>query len=216
MADDDDEAGVFIVEDEILEPVDGLDVEVVGRLVEHDDVGLAEQRLREQHLDLQPRVSIAHEVIVELDRDAETLQQLRRIGFRFPAVHVGKLGLQLARAHAVLLGKVGLFVERILLLHHVIQMLVAHDDGVENGIGVILVLVLLQNGHPRAGLDGYLAGRRLELAGQDLQKRRLARAVGADDTVAVARHELQIDLLEQHRPAKLHGKIGNRDHTNPS
>ena len=95
-------------------------------------------------------------------------------------------------------------------------MLVAHDDSVENGIGVILVLVLLQNGHPRAGLDGYLAGRRLELAGQDLQKRRLARAVGADDTVAVARHELQIDLLEQHRPAKLHGKIGNRDHTNPS
>ena len=51
-------SGVLIVEDEILEPVDGLDVEVVGRLVEHDDVGLAEQRLREQHLDLQPRVSI--------------------------------------------------------------------------------------------------------------------------------------------------------------
>ena len=95
-------------------------------------------------------------------------------------------------------------------------MLVAHDDGVENGIRVVLVLILLQNGHPRAGLDENFAGCRLQFARQELQKRRFARAVGADNAVAAAGRKLQIDLLEQHRAAKLHGKVGNGNHKKTS
>ena len=76
VADDDDKAGVLVIQNKILEPVDGLDIKVVRRLVEHDDIGLAEQRLRKQHLDLQTRVGVGHEIIVPLHRDAEALQQL--------------------------------------------------------------------------------------------------------------------------------------------
>ena len=83
-------------------------------------------------------------------------------------------------------------------------------------VGPILVLILLQNGHPRAGLDENFAGCRLQLARQELQKRRFARAVGADNAVAAAGRKLQIDLLEQNRTAELHGKIGNRDHDKTS
>ena len=76
VADDDDKAGVLVIQNKILEPVDGLDIKVVRRLVEHDDIGLAEQRLRKQHLDLQTRVGVGHEIIVQLHRDAEALQKL--------------------------------------------------------------------------------------------------------------------------------------------
>ena len=79
-------------------------------------------------------------------------------------------------------------------------------------VRVILVLVLLQNGHARAGLEGNAAGGGLELAGEDFQERRLARAVRADDAVAVAGRELQVDLLKQNAAAELHGEVGNRDH----
>ena len=41
-----------IFHQKILQPGDGFDVQMVGRLVEQDDARIAEQRLREQHLDL--------------------------------------------------------------------------------------------------------------------------------------------------------------------
>jgi hypothetical protein len=38
----------FVLGQEALEPLNGLDVEVVGRLVEQEQIGLANQRAREQ------------------------------------------------------------------------------------------------------------------------------------------------------------------------
>ena len=213
MADDDDESCVLIVEDEVFQPVDGLDVEVVRRLVEHDDVGLAEQGLREEHLHLQARVGIAHEVVVQLDRDAETLQEFGGVGFGLPAVQLGKLGLQFAGAEAVFLGEVLFFIEGVLLLHDIVEVLVAHDDGVEDGVFVVLELILLEDGHTRAGLEEDIAGRRLQFAGEHFQKGGFAGAVRADDAVAVAGCELQVDLLEQNAAAELHAEVGNCDHS---
>ena len=168
VADHDDKAGVFIVQNEVFQPVDGLNIEVVGRLVEHDHVGLAEQRLRQQHLHLIPGVGVRHEVIVVLHGDAKALQKPAGIGLGFPAVHLGELDFQLTRAHAVFFREVLFFVQRVLFLHHVVQVLVAHDDGVEHRVCVILELILLQHRHPRAGLEGDRTGRWLQLAGENL------------------------------------------------
>ena len=41
-----DDHGVLEVDEELLEPLDGVQVEVVGRLVEEQDVRVTEQRLR--------------------------------------------------------------------------------------------------------------------------------------------------------------------------
>ena len=149
---------------------------------------------------------------MELHGDAEPLQKPRCVGLCFPAIELCKLGLELARTHAVFLGELVLFVERVLFLHDIVQVLVAHDDGVQNGVRVILVLVLLQNGQARAGLEGNAAGGGFELSGEDFQERRLARAVRADDAVAVAGGELQVDLLKKNAAAELHGEVGNRNH----
>ena len=121
-----------------------------------------------------------------LDRDAKPLQKAAGIGLRFPAVHFRELRLQLAGAKAVFLAEILFFIQRVLFLHHVIEMLIAHDDGVKDRVLIVLELVLLEDGHARIGLDRNGAGGRLKLTREDLQKRRLARAVGADDAVAVA------------------------------
>ena len=82
---------------------------------------------------------------------------------------------------------------------------VAHDDGLQHAELVELVMVLLQHGQPLAGRDDHLADRRFDFAGQDFQKGRLAGAVGADQAVAVAGRELDIDILEKDAFAVLQG-----------
>ena len=150
---------------------------------------------------------------MQLDRDAEALQELGGVGFGLPAVQLGEFGLEFAGAEAVFLGEVLLFVEGVLLLHDIVEVLVAHDDGVEDGVFVVLELILLEDGHARAGLEEDIAGRRLQLAGEHFQKGGFAGAVRADDAIAVAGCELQVDLLEQDAAAELHAEVGNCDHS---
>ena len=89
---------------------------------------------------------------------------------------------------------------------------VAHDDRVHDGVIVIGVLVLLQNGDPLGGVDGDGAVGGVQLPRQDAQERGLARAVGADDAIAVAGEELQVNVLEQPLTAKLHTEIAYCNH----
>ena len=161
MTDHDHKTRVLIVHDEVFQPVDGVDVEVVRRLVEHDDVGFAEQRLRKQDLYLHAPVGVCHQVAVHRNRNAQALQQAAGVRLGLPAVHLGKLRFEFARAHPVLLGKVRLFIQRVLFLHHVVQTLIAHNDGVKDGILVVLELVLFQDRHPRLGREGDRTGGRL-------------------------------------------------------
>ena len=47
--------GSFVLEQEVLEPDDGLDVEMVGRLIQEQDVRVVDDRSREEHPALLPR-----------------------------------------------------------------------------------------------------------------------------------------------------------------
>ena len=63
VADHDD--GALEVQQKVLQPVDGVDVQVVGGLVQQQDVRVAEQRLGQQHLHLRPgRPAFVHHVVV--------------------------------------------------------------------------------------------------------------------------------------------------------
>ena len=206
----DDGAGE--VQQEVLQPVDGVDVQVVGGLVHHQDVRVAEQGLSQQHLHLQTAVHVLHHVVVHGHGNAQALEDAGRIGLGLPASQLGVLLLQLAGLDAVLLGHLLLGVEGLLLLTDVVQPLVAHDDGVHDGVLVVGVLVLLEDGHAGVGQDGHLAAGGLQLAGEDLQKGGLARAVGADDAVAVALDELQVHMGEKGLAAVGQAQVRNCDH----
>ena len=92
------------------------------------------------------------------------------------------------------------------------RMMVAHEHRIHDGVGVILVLILLQHGHPGLGQDGDLTGGGFQLTGEDLQKGGFTRAVGADDTVAVALDELQVHMGEQRGAGVIQAQVGNCDH----
>ncbi len=61
---DDDEAAVVGAEI-ILEPVDGIEIEVVGRLVEQEDAGVAEEGLSEQDADFLAALELTHLALVQ-------------------------------------------------------------------------------------------------------------------------------------------------------
>ena len=79
------------VQQEVLQPVHRVDVQVVGGLVHHQQVGIAEQRLGQQDLHLQPGVQGGHVVIVELGADAKALEDAAGVALGLPAAQLGVL-----------------------------------------------------------------------------------------------------------------------------
>ena len=69
----DDHHGVLKIDQKLLEPGDGGQVQMVGRLVHQQDVGVAEEGLREQDLHLFGAGKLAHHLFMQLRFDAEAV-----------------------------------------------------------------------------------------------------------------------------------------------
>ena len=138
---DDDRA--VVIHEEVLQPDDGIDVQIVGRLVQQNDVRMAEKRMRQQNLYLLPGIHFAHLARMQGSGDAEPLQQLRGVRFGLPAAQLRELLLQLRRADPVLVAEIFFPVQGILFQPAFVQTGIAHDDGVDNRICVVHILVLL-------------------------------------------------------------------------
>ena len=170
----DHEHGALVVHEEVLEPDDALEVEVVRGLVEQDDVRLAEERLGQQHLDLEARVHVGHERVVEGGVHAEALEYLARVRLGLPAAELRELLLELRGADAVLVREVGLFVDGVLLLAALVQARVPHYDGVEHSVGVVHALILLKYGHAGLGVHIDVPARGVDLAREYFEEGGLA------------------------------------------
>ena len=79
----------------------------------------------------------------------------------------------------------------------------SHEHCVKHTIGIVLEVVLLQNGETlaRAKLNSSLVG--LQVTAYRAQKGRLACAIGADNAVYVSRGEFDIYVFVQNSFAKL-------------
>ena len=201
-----------ILGQKVLQPGDGVNVQVVGRLVHEDDIRIAEQRLRQQDFHLFVTGQVRHLLIEQTFRQTQTLDQLRGVCLCLPAVQFGKLRLQLRCQDAVLFGEVLLGVESVFLLHDVIQPLVAHDNGIQDSVCVVGEVILLEDAHAEIFGDGHLAGGGLELTAENFQKRGFSGTVCADDAVTVAGVELKVYILKQRVAAELQTDIGNSNH----
>ena len=81
------------------------------------------------------------------------------------------------------------------------------QHGVKHGVLVKLVLILAQNGKSLVFAERYTTRRGLHFAAQKLEKGRFTCAVCADDTVAVAGGEFDIDILKELAPAEGQSKV---------
>ena len=188
MRDDDDR--VREVREEVLEPVDRGNVEVVCRLVEQEDVGRAEECLCEQDAYLFRWGEFVHLEMMLVVRDAETVQQLCRLRLCVPAVELGELCLELRGAHPVLVREIGLLVKRILFVHDLHETCVSHDDRTQYLDLIVGIVILLQDGETLPGRDLHDAACRLDVAREQLEEGRFPRAIRADDAVAIPGGEL--------------------------
>ena len=151
-------------------------------------------------------------LIEQFFRQAQPLNQLGSVGFRLPAVQFSEFRFQFRSQNAVLLGKILLGIEGIFLLHDVIQPLVAHNNGIQNGIGIIGEVILFEDTHAEIFRNGHFTGSRFQLTAENFQKCGFSGTVCTDNTVAVAGVELQVYIFEQRIAAELQTNIRNSNH----
>ena len=181
----------------IFEPSHGVEVKVVGRLVEQQVVGVAEQSLCQKHAHLLVTGKVAHKHIVAVLLDAQTAQQSRGVALGVPPFQLGEFLLQLRGADAVGVGEIGLGIQLVFLFHYIPEHGVALEHGVEHGAVVEFEVILLKHAHTLARAHRHCAVGRRQLVRKNPHQRGLAGTVGTDYAVAVARREFQVYVLKQ-------------------
>ena len=185
---------------------------MVGGLVEEEHVGAAEEHLREQHAQLEAAGERRERLPVRRDRDAEALEDRARARLERVAVVRADAVLELDEARGV--GRVAraLGDERVLLGERARDDLVAGHRDVEDHVLVAHEAILPEHADARAlGDDDRALGGGL-VAGDDLEERRLAGAVGADEAVARPANELERHALEERARAVRLAEVLDRDH----
>ena len=185
-----DAAGILL--EIALEPGHRLCIQMVGRLVEQQDVGLGEQQLGQRHAPLLAARELAHFGIAW--RTAQGIERLLHLRIEIPEALRLDLVLQLGHLLGGLVRIVGgefvVAVDQRLLLGHALHGIAEH---VLVGIELRLLRQIADAhavGRPR------LADEVLKLARHDLEQRRLARAVQADHADLGAGKERQRDVLQ--------------------
>ena len=166
----DHQNGTFVIHQEVFQPHYTGKIQVVGRLVQEDDVRIAKQCLCQKDLYLKAGIHIGHQSVIIFCGDTETLQQSSGVGFRFISAQLCEFLFQFCRTHAVFIGKVFLLVNGIFFLATVVKTLIPHNDCIHNGIVVVEGLILFQYRHSGFAVDENMTGCRLELSGEDFYK----------------------------------------------
>ena len=203
----DDDHGAFTIVEHLLQPADGVDVQVVGRFVQQQDVGVGEQRLCQQHPQFPARGHFAHGAVVQLDGDAGTQQQLAGAGFGGIAVVFCDQAFQLGGLHVVVVGGVEVGIDGIALGDGGPQLAMAHHDHVQHAHLFVGELILAQLTDALVDVQAHITASGLQIAAEDLHEGGLATAVCADEAVAVAAAKLDADVLKQRLGAELHGDV---------
>ncbi len=192
MGNEHDGAAVF--DQELLQPLDGLDVQVVGGLVEQQHVRVRDQRLAQQHAPLEPAGQLC-EIGLGVQRQALDHGFDQPIGV--PAA--GRLDAFLQRAHA--LGVERPFGRGMVFANQSAEFTQAARDHVEHGAGFTLGHFLGHAGDSNARLVAHLAAIGCDGSVDQLEQRRLAGPVAPDQRDSLVRLDGEIHPVEQKRPA---------------
>ena len=202
----DDHGAVAIVEG-LLQPADGIDVQVVRRFIKQQDIRVGEQRLRQQHAQLPAGSHFAHRAVMLFNRDTDAEQQFAGARFGGVAVHLAVQHFKVSHLVTVFFAHLRQGVDAIALLLHFPQLAVAHNDRIQHAELFKRKLILAQLTDTLIRVEGDVAQRRLKIAAEDLHKGGLAATVGANQAVTIAAAKFDGNIFEQRLTAELHGDV---------
>ena len=192
--------GARVLRQVLFEPLHTLGVEVVGGLVEQQEVRLLEQQLAQRDSAPLATGEVGDRLVAR--RAPQRVHRLLDAAVELPTLGVLDLLHQLA-----LLGEQGVEIG-VRLAHRVRDLLepgegraqVRHRllDVAAHGLGLVQWRLLLQQADRGAGRQPGVAVGGLVQAGHDLEHARLAGAVGADDTDLRPGQEGEGDVVEDH------------------
>ena len=199
----DDDNRIFVIRQKVREPGYRFRIEVVGRLIEHQQVGRAEKCLRQQYLYALGTAKVFHQFVVQIFANTEVTEQFRRVAFRRPAAHFAVLIFKFGGAQTLGFGRLGVHINGVFFLRNSVQFFVAHHHGIQHVVLFKLEVILLQHRHTIARFEADAAAIGVEFTRQYFHKGGLARTVGTDDAVAVAARKFNIDLIKEDTLAEL-------------
>src|SRR5690606_14153877 len=129
----DDDHRALHVSDDVFQPTEGVDIKVVGRFVEQQDVRVGKQRLRQQYPKFPAGCDFAHRAVVRFTGNTGAQLQFAGTGFSGVAIQLGKFAFQVGGAHVIVFGCFRVGVNGITLLLDHPQFFVAHQHGVDHG-----------------------------------------------------------------------------------
>ena len=168
-----------------LEPLDTLGVEVVGRLVEEEDIRLAEQEAAECHAPSLATAEIGHQCIRR--RALESIHRPFQLRIDLPSAAMldllGQLSLPLDQGvHLVVVHRLAELQVHLLIfpkqVHHFLDTLLDH---LEDCLVRVHLRLLLQIAHGVARSPYHLALETLLHSGDDLHQCGFSGAVETDD-----------------------------------
>ena len=202
---------------ELLQPLDGRQVEVVRRLVQQQEVGLRREDARELRAHTPATGERLERLGEVLGREAEAAERDLHARLDVVAAQMLELRLKLAVApHLHGIREVGL--QRLHLCLHLREAGDAAQGIVEQRLlGRVGRRVLPREADARARLDDEFARVRRHLAEDDLEERRLARTVRADDADAIAlvdaerdvRQDVLMSVMDGDSPEVQHLRVSN-------
>ncbi len=203
----------FAVGKKVFQPVDGVQIQIVRRLIQQQRLRIAEQSLCQQNSHLLTALQLAHLSLMHFVRNVEALQKNRGIALRGVPVFFANNAFQLAQTHAVGIVQFMLLVDPVALFQSRPQTFVAHNDRIDHAIGIERILVLAQ--HAQLFRAHHHALLRVEIAAQDLHKRGFSGSVGPGQAIAATRGKCGGDIFKQDLRSIAHAYIADRNHIYP-
>ena len=204
--------------EEVLEPEDGLDVQVVGRLVQEQDIVLLEQQFGQFDAHA-PTAGKQAGVLVEI-RAFEA--QSQQHAFDLPGIGVSSGQIVPVREVVELFDELHVGLALVVGAHgqEMVYLLEAFFDGFQfdertfdlahQGVPVLEIDILTQDPHPHRTVVGEFAFVGAQIAGEYAQQGGLAGSVFACQTDAVALVDAKAHAREQRLPGKINSYVVGR------
>ena len=194
-----------------LQPLDRLHIQVVGRLIQQQQVRVLQQDFSQGDAHLPAAGVVPDQVLCPLRRETDRRQQLVDAGIQLIAVKRFKPALELAEFLDELIQMIrilGCFVGGHRLLH--LPLAVQHRGGFPEGLKQLLanaafgidVEFLLQKGNPRIALAHHLSAAGLLLSSDQSQLGGFAGTVHAHQADAITGFHFPGDVA-QHLPGRI-------------